>query len=157
MGDRICSVRISVLVSYANNDIFTALQNVDPTGFFGAMGVFGVLATISVALALFSFYIEQRLTIRFWEWLTDTVLADWLGDAAYHRGRYAPGAVDNPDQRIQEDIASFPVTSLALLTGAISSMVSLVTFTLILWQLSGPLNILGLEIRGRWSSSPTST
>ena len=142
----ICSVRISVLVSYANNDIFTALQNVDPTGFFASMGIFGVLATISVALALFSYYVEQRLTIHFWEWLTDTVLGDWLGDAAYHRGRYTSDAVDNPDQRIQEDIASFPVTSLSLLTGAISSMVSLVTFTLILWQLSGPLNVLGLEI-----------
>jgi putative ATP-binding cassette transporter len=142
----IFSVRISVLVSYANNDIFTALQKLDPAGFARGLGEFGVLATIAVALSLVAFYVQQRLTIRFWEWLTDTVLADWLGDAAYHRGRFTPDAVDNPDQRIQEDVASFPVTSLSLLTGAISSVVSLVTFTLILWQLSGPLTVLGVEI-----------
>jgi putative ATP-binding cassette transporter len=142
----IVSVRISVLVSYANNDIFTALQRLDPAGFARGLGEFGVLATIAVALSLLAYYVQQRLIIRFWEWLTDTVLADWLGDTAYHRGRYTADAVDNPDQRIQEDIASFPVTSLSLLTGAISAVVSLVTFTLILWQLSGPLTVLGFEI-----------
>ena len=71
----IFSVRISVLVSYANNDIFTALQKLDPAGFARGLGEFGVLATISVALALVAFYVQQRLTIRFWEWLTDTVLS----------------------------------------------------------------------------------
>lgn len=142
----IVSVRISVLVSYANNDIFTALQKLDPAGFGRGLATFGVLATVGVAMSLFAFYVQQRLIIRFWEWLTDTVLGDWLGDAAYHRGRFTSDAVDNPDQRIQEDIASFPVTSMSLVTGAIRSVVSLVTFTLILWQLSGPLNVLGVEI-----------
>ena len=150
----ILSVRISVLVSYANNDIFTSLQKLDPAGFARGLGEFGVLATIAVAFGLLAYYVQQRLIIHFWEWLTDTVLADWLGDTAYHRGRYTSDAVDNPDQRIQEDIASFPVTSLSLLTGAIDAVVSLVTFTLILWQLSGPLNVLGLEIpRARPSGS----
>ena len=142
----IFSVRISVLVSYANNDIFTALQKLDPAGFARGLGTFGVLATVAVALSLFAYYVQQRLIIHFWEWMTDNVLRDWLGDTAYHRGRFTSTAVDNPDQRIQEDIASFPVTSLSLLTGAISSVVSLVTFTLILWQLSGPLTVLGVEI-----------
>jgi putative ATP-binding cassette transporter len=54
--------------------------------------------------------------------------------------------VDNPDQRIQEDVASFSSDSMVLITGAITSVVSLVSFSLILWQLSGPLTVLGVEI-----------
>jgi putative ATP-binding cassette transporter len=54
--------------------------------------------------------------------------------------------VDNPDQRIQQDVTSFASTSQDLALGAVSSVVSLVSFTLILWQLSGPLPVGGIEI-----------
>ena len=67
-------------------------------------------------------------------------------DKAYHRGQYTKSAVDNPDQRIQEDVASFTSTSADLALGAIGSMISLVSFSFILWQLSGPLEIVGVEI-----------
>ncbi len=54
--------------------------------------------------------------------------------------------MDNPDQRIQEDVASFTQTSADLALGAIGSMISLVSFSFILWQLSGPLEFGGVEI-----------
>jgi putative ATP-binding cassette transporter len=79
-------------------------------------------------------------------WLNDRVVGDWLDGRAYHRGRFTPSAVDNPDQRIQEDIASFPADSVTLAVGAVSALVSLVSFTIILWQLSGPLTVLGFEV-----------
>ena len=142
----IANVRLSVLISYGNNGLFTALQKLDAATFGRYIAIFVVLLVVAVTLALVIYYVERRLIIQFWEWLTDTVLADWLGDTAYHRGRFTVDAVDNPDQRIEEDIASFPVTSVSLLTGAISAVVSLVSFTLILWELSGPLNVLGFEI-----------
>ena len=53
--------------------------------------------------------------------------------------------IDNPDQRIQEDITSFAGISQALALGAVSSMVSLVSFTIILWSLSGPLTLFGVD------------
>ena len=71
---------------------------------------------------------------------------DWLSGSAYHRGRFVREPVDNPDQRIQQDVTSFASTSQDLALGAVSSVVSLVSFTLILWQLSGPLPIGGIEI-----------
>src|SRR5699024_5209855 len=54
--------------------------------------------------------------------------------------------VDNPDQRIQQDVASFVGTSLSLVLGLITSMVSAVAFTVILWNLSGPMNVFGVEL-----------
>ena len=142
----IVSVRLNVLLSYNGNEQLTTLQRLDAPGFARVIGIFGILATIYVAMALFTYYVTQRLTIRLWTWLTDHVLDDWFDGAAYHRDGFTSDAIDNPDQRIQQDIASFPVTTISLTVGAISSMVSLVSFSLILWELSGPLTVLGLEI-----------
>ena len=142
----IVGVRLNVLLSYSNNGLLTALQQLDRGAFARYLGIFCVLATVYVVIALITYYVTQRLTIRWWSWLTDDVLRDWFDGAAYHRGRFTPDAVDNPDQRIQQDIATFPVTSLSLTVGAVSALVSLVSFSLILWELSGPLTVLGLDV-----------
>ncbi|TWF82305.1 putative ATP-binding cassette transporter [Pseudonocardia hierapolitana] len=142
----IASVRLSVLFSYQGNGMLTALQNLDAPTFWRYIGIFGILATIHVTRILVEFYIQQALIIRWRVWITDRVIGDWLDGRAYHKGRYTKVAVDNPDQRIQEDTASFPSVSVTLGVGAVSSLVSLVSFTLILWQLSGPLTVLGVEV-----------
>jgi putative ATP-binding cassette transporter len=142
----IASVRLNVLITYYYNGLYTAMQNLDVATFWQYMGIFAVLATIIVARALFELYVQQALIIRWRLWLTDRMIDDWLGGRAYHKGRYTSAAVDNPDQRIQEDIHSFPDDSITLGVGAVNALVSLVSFTLILWELSGPLTLLGVEI-----------
>jgi putative ATP-binding cassette transporter len=142
----IASVRLSVLFSYYYNGLYTAMQELDAPTFWLYVVLFIVLATIHVARVMFELYVQQALVIRWRAWLTDRMIGDWLDGRAYHKGRYTKAAVDNPDQRIQEDINSFPDNSITLGIGAISALVSLVSFTIILWSLSGPLNILGVEV-----------
>jgi putative ATP-binding cassette transporter len=142
----VAAVRLSVLLSYSSNGLYTALQNMDAGAFAKFVGIFGVLATLHVIRALLDYYVTQKLVIEWRVWLNHHILSDWLGDRAYHRGWYTTDPVDNPDQRIQEDVESFTSLSTSLATGAISSMISLVSFSLILWQLSGPLELLGVEI-----------
>jgi putative ATP-binding cassette transporter len=60
--------------------------------------------------------------------------------------KFVSAPVDNPDQRIQQDITSYADDSQSLALGAVSSSVSLVSFTIILWTLSGPLTVFGLQI-----------
>ena len=139
-------VRINVLLSYNGNAQLTALQQLDAPAFWRTLLIFAIIATFYVAIALLDIYVTQWLTIRLWSWLTDHVLSDWFDGAAYHRDGFTSDAIDNPDQRIQQDIASFPVTTISLTVGSISSVVSLVSFSLILWALSGPLTVLGFEI-----------
>jgi vitamin B12/bleomycin/antimicrobial peptide transport system ATP-binding/permease protein len=93
-----------------------------------------------------TFYIGQAQIIHWRLWLNQRMLGDWLNDSAYHRGRFVSTPVDNPDQRIQQDVTSYVGDSQSLALGAVSSAVSLVSFTIILWQLSGPLAVFGLQI-----------
>lgn len=142
----VATVRINVLVSYASSGVYTAMQELDPHAFGRYLGVFGVLAAIYVTLVLSTFFVVQAFVIHWRVWLTDRMLDDWLSGSAYHRNRFLDTPVDNPDQRIQEDIDTFTLKSQSLAIGAVKSTVSLVSFTVILWELSGPLAVGGFDI-----------
>ena len=142
----VASVRLDVIFSYQSNGLYTALQELDAPSFWKFIGIFAVLATINLVLVLVNFYVSQLQIIRWREWLNQQVVDDWLTGAAYHRGRFVREPIDNPDQRIQEDITSYTGISQSLAIGAASSVVTLVSFTIILWGLSGPLTIGGIEI-----------
>jgi putative ATP-binding cassette transporter len=142
----IAGVRLQVLLSYNINGLYSALQDGDTAAFWRYLGIFAVMSVGFLTQALLAFYLQQRVIIRWRVRLTDHIVGDWLDGRAYHRGHYTTSAVDNPDQRIQEDIESFPQASMDLTVGAVDSLVTLVSFTLILWQLSGPLALFGVEV-----------
>ena len=142
----VIQVRLSVLFSFQNNELFTALQESDQPAFWRSVVVYAVLATVAVLLALITFYVGQAQIIAWRLWLNQRMLGDWMTGAAYHRSRFVAAPIDNPDQRIQADITAYASTSQSLALGMVGSMVTLVSFTAILWGLSGPLPIGGVTI-----------
>jgi putative ATP-binding cassette transporter len=127
-------------------------------GFWVAIGVFCILATLHIARIVFDTYLAQRFIIAWRVWLTGRLSVDWLSGRSYYRGRFAEPKIDNPDQRIQQDIDVFTAgvgtgpnlpsyySQSILLFGAIEAVVSVASFTVICWNLSGPLNVFGLHI-----------
>ncbi len=167
----IVSVRIQVLLSYYFNDVYSALQTAlqglgagneqvrdsGIRGFWFAIAIFAILATIYVARYMLDIYLMQLFIIRWRVWLTDRLTADWLDHRAYYRGRFIDHTIDNPDQRIQQDIDIFTTgystpntpnysTATVLLFGAVNAVVSVISFAAILWNLSGPLTLLGFTL-----------
>ena len=168
----IISVRLLVLLSYQANDLYSALQvafegggsgNVAVrdsgiSGFWTAIAVFFLIAAVFIARQIIDIYLTQRFIIRWRLWLTERLTGDWIDDEACYRGRFIDQPIDNPDQRIQLDIDIFtagvgpdvnkPIvgTSATLLFGSINSVVSVVAFAPILWNLSGPLTAFGFTL-----------
>ena len=140
------SVRLNVLFSFWYNGFYSALQGLDQTAFWYLLGVFAVLATIHVLRSLFTYYVTQAFSIHWRVWLTERLTADWMQGDAYYRGRFLAEPVDNPDQRIELDVNAFVTGSVSLALGAVSALVSLVAFTAILWGLSAPLTVAGVEV-----------
>ncbi|MDH0302164.1 MULTISPECIES: ABC transporter ATP-binding protein/permease [unclassified Pseudomonas] len=140
------SVRLNVLFSFWYNGFYSALQGLDQTAFWYMLGVFAVLASIHVLRSLFTFYVTQAFNIRWRVWLTERLTADWMHGDAYYRGQFLAEPVDNPDQRIELDVNAFVTGSVSLALGAVSAVVSLVAFTGILWGLSAPLEVAGIEV-----------
>jgi vitamin B12/bleomycin/antimicrobial peptide transport system ATP-binding/permease protein len=140
----VVSVRIDVIISNNNNRLYTSLQELDAGAFWRTVVFFLVVATVSVVLALVAYLIGQLQVIRWRQWTNSQVLTDWLSGTAYHRARFIDDPIDNPEQRIQSDVDSFTDTSQTLVFGLISSMLGLVSFSIILWNLSGPLTLFGI-------------
>ncbi len=128
---------------------FNALQDYDLSAFSYQLGRFCVLAALYIAAAVYRVYLRQMLQIRWRNWLTDRYVSRWLhNDAYYHLQLSDNRAADNPDQRIAEDINGFVNQTLVLGLGLLESVVTLASFSLILWDLSGSLSIGGLVIPG---------
>lgn len=140
------AVRMTVLFSFWYNGFYSALQALEQAVFWHFLGIFAVLATVHVVRSLADSYVGQAFDIHWRVWLNDRLTRDWLGAGAYYRGHFLAEPVDNPDQRIEQDIAQFVTGSRTLAIGALSAIVSLVAFTSILWGLSGPLTLGGVEI-----------
>ena len=134
-------VYMNVQFNYWNNDFYNALQEKDKASFWKLMGRFTFLATVYIIMAVYAFYLNQMLQIRWRRWLTDSYLNQWLSDRAYYRLQLSGNPADNPDQRIAEDLKIFVDQSLDLSLGLLNAVVTLASFVGILWGLSGPLEI----------------
>ena len=139
-------VRLNVLFSFWYNGFYSAMQSLDAQAFWFMLLVFATLATIHVGRSLLNFYLQEAFLIRWRVWLTHSLVERWLAKQAYYRSQFVPESADNPDQRIQQDVESFVGKSLVLSMGLLDAAVSLFAFTIILWNLSGVLDLFGWEI-----------
>jgi putative ATP-binding cassette transporter len=165
-------VRIAVLQSYISNDLYSALQTAFQgtgahnaalrdsgiRGFWTAIMCFCILAAIHIGRIVADTLLAQHFIIGWRVWLTDRLTTNWLTGRAYYRDRFSAAPIDNPDQRIQQDIDVFTTgvgtgpnvptyysTSIVLF-GAVEALVSVGSFTVILWRLSGPLTVFGVVV-----------
>ncbi|XWZ93401.1 ABC transporter ATP-binding protein/permease [Azospirillum sp. B2RO_4] len=146
----LAAVFMEVWFTQINADIFDALQEKNQSGFVHALLVFGGLALVFIAVAVYRLYLNQMLQIRWRRWLTERYLGDWLENQTFYRLQFANTGTDNPDQRIAEDLRSFVQLTLSLSLGFLTNLVSLVSFLAILWSLSGSVTIpwLGIDLPG---------
>jgi vitamin B12/bleomycin/antimicrobial peptide transport system ATP-binding/permease protein len=135
----LAQVWINVRLNYWRNDFYNTLQNYDERGFFYQLGLFALYAGAFILLLVYGTYLQQMLQIRWRRWMTDVYLREWLADKTYYRLQLTGDATDNPDQRISEDLNMFPAQTLNLLLGLLTNAVQAISFSFILWSLSGPL------------------
>lgn len=105
------------------------------------MGKFSLIAAIYIVIGVYSVYLQQLLQIKWREWLTDKYLVRWMENRAYYKLKLMGKDMDNPDQRISEDINQFVALTLSLTIGLVRQLITLVAFTVILWNLSGIVTV----------------
>ena len=138
-------VGIAVLLNSWNARFYDALQHKNAAAFGYELVVFVALAASFILLAVYQLYLSQGLQIRWRQWMTRRLLRSWLHDATPYRMQLSPGCVDNPDQRIAEDVKLFVSNTLSIGTALLGSLVTLGSFIVILWGLSNaaPLTLFG--------------
>lgn len=135
-------VYMLVLLNGWNNDFYNALQQRAFESFWPLIGQFAGFAFLHIIFAVYAVYVRQILEIKWRNWMTDKYLDRWLGHQTYYRLQVAgQDDMDNPDQRIADDVNSFVNLTLGLFVGVLKQATSLVAFVVILWNLSGSLDI----------------
>ena len=141
-------VYMEVQFNYWNRDFYNTFENRDQGEFFRQLGKFGLLAVVWIVMAVYRLWFLQMLQIEWRTWLTEHFLKDWMQDQAYYRMQLLDRGTDNPDQRIAEDLRIFVTYTSDLLLGLLSAVVTLVSFVVILWGLSGSAQLWGFDIPG---------
>lgn len=140
---------INVAFSYIGNYFTNALvkKNQDMAYLFVAVYFCGFLVGIPI-VALYN-YVQNYLGMRWREWMTGEFLNNYFRNRNYYEIETS-SKIDNPDQRIMEDIRSFTRTSLVFLLILLGSLMDLASFTGILWSKSGLLVgvVLGYSLVG---------
>ena len=152
VGLNLGMVYLMVLLNDWNRVFYDALQNRDADVFWHQLGVFAMLATCFIIVAVYRFYLTQLLELRWRAWMTRDYLQRWLnGHVFYQLELQSKNGTDNPDQRIQEDVQQFTADTVGLSLGLLDATVTLLSFVGILWALSGGFSF---EVRGETYNIP---
>jgi vitamin B12/bleomycin/antimicrobial peptide transport system ATP-binding/permease protein len=122
-----------------NARFYNALQEKNEAAFWAELWFWAQLVFIYLVIAVYRLWLRQLLSIRWRRWLTDVYFRQWLGERTYYHMELSGQGTDNPEQRIEQDINFFTQQTLTLVLGLLSEVMTLATFTVVLWNLSGPL------------------
>ncbi|MGL4378499.1 MAG: ABC transporter ATP-binding protein/permease [Microcoleaceae cyanobacterium] len=131
---------LNVIISYVENFLTTALADRDQHKFWELLILYCAVFLIGTPIVGTYQYIQAKLGLHWREWLTHKFLKKYFLNRAYYDINLE-AEIDNPDQRIAEDIKSFTKTSLDFLLIILGSIIDIVCFIGILWLISPNLSI----------------
>ncbi|MEG3954975.1 ABC transporter ATP-binding protein/permease [Microcoleus sp. herbarium2] len=131
---------INVVISYISNFFTTALAEKDQITFWRFMWVYAGVFIIGTPIVVIYGYTQDKLGLYWREWMTESFLGSYFQNRAYYEIN-SQKEIDNPDQRIAEDINSFTSTSLEFLLLILGAVIDIISFTGILWSISKGLSI----------------
>ncbi|HQS07348.1 MAG TPA: ABC transporter ATP-binding protein/permease [Xanthobacteraceae bacterium] len=134
-------VYATVLLNQWNSAFYDAIQEKNFPAFQKQLLVFCGIAAGAIIVAVYQIYLKQWLQIRWRRWLTKRYLDHWLADETHYRLRLSGDSADNPDQRIAEDVNMFVSQTIGVGIGLLGTIVSLASFSVILWGLSGSYDL----------------
>ncbi len=130
---------LSVVLNNKRGVLISALSAKDEARFWETVLVFiGVLVAYAPLMAGYD-YLQKRLGLEWRRWLTGRFVNDYFSDRAFYDIQQFHPDIDNPDQRIAEDVKNFTQQSLALLLVGVSSVLQVIAFSGVLWGISKSL------------------
>src|SRR5262249_20204649 len=135
---------IVLLVAYTETDVLfnqqsgeftSALAARDGRRFWTSILAFFGLLVIGVPIDVYYYYVRDNFALNWRRWLTDSFIGRFLNDRRYYHLLSKP-EIDNPDQRISDDIDSFTRQSLTLVLVFANGLLQLAAFGWVLWSIS---------------------
>ena len=133
---------INTGIGFIYRDITNALVDKDQGGFYGRLAIYGACFVIALPIRVTQVYITAKLGIIWREWLSKSLIGDYMKNKAYYvlnPNNEDETDVDNPDQRITQDTESFTAQSLSLALGLFDALLTFSLNILVLLSISSRL------------------
>jgi len=134
----------SIVFSYVTRDMMTALAERNGPVFFRTMLLLVVYNLVAAPVVAIGGYVTGKLMLAWRQWLTERFLDDSFHDRAFYRISADP-RIDNPDQRISEDLNTFVGFAVSFVIQVLQGLATGASFILVLWLIS-PLLALALGV-----------
>lgn len=126
---------LNLVNSYVGRDFMSALAERSTAGYTRlALAYVGVFAA-STIVAVLERFTEERFGLSWRNWLTRHLIVRYLSNQSYQRLN-SSDEVDNPDQRISEDVRAFTATTLSFSLMLLNSTITAFAFLGVLWSIS---------------------
>lgn len=143
------NIKLAVFYNDWNGRFFNALQAVDKDGIFRELFYFIGLAAVIIVLLVWAGYLKDRLKLALRRDITILFFQRWLSpESAHFLLRESGREPDNPDQRITEDVNALVSYTVNLSVSFYDSLLTIGSFSVILWTLSGSAEVWGITIPG---------
>ncbi len=134
-------IGISVTITEWSADLFDALEQRSMSRLFTQVGMIVVVFVANIAVTAAHLVIKRKLQLAWRGWLTDKLIGCWMFEGRHYLVTHIDGQHDNPDGRIAEDIRIATEYAIDLLHTLFYCVVLLISFSSILWSLSGTITI----------------
>ena len=140
-------VRIGAWLANWNESFFNAFQNYNLDDVWKLLFEALLIALTGITVEASRTWFYQTLQMKWRKWVTDVYLDGWMKGRVFHRIE-SNHEIDNADQRISEDLKQMVELSLHLSLGFFANLFKLVTFSIIIWNISGTLSfaIWGVQV-----------
>ena len=128
----------AVLFNQQTGEFTSALAARDGERFWVAIRQILIVLLVAVPIYAIFYFVRDKLGILWRRWLTGNFLGGYFAHRAYYELNASTG-IDNPDQRIAEDINVFTQRSLYFLLVLIGALLQLIAFSGVLWAISQAL------------------
>lgn len=135
-------ILLTIAVNAANvvftdvlGSFMTAISEKNIPVFEHELFVFLIYYVLTTPAVVYYGYVQSLLGLYWRRSMTHRYLDGWLSNRAYYRIN-EEGAIDNPDERISQDINQFTGDALSYLLTVIGSVITFFSFVIMLWQIS---------------------
>ena len=125
---------ISVIFSFVGRDFYSALSAKDQAVFAEKTLYYAVGLAVATPLTVLYKFQRQRLALNWREWMTTELARQYYSDQAYYKVELERD-IDNPDQRLTEDVTAFTKVSLDFFITLMTAAIDLVSFSGILYSI----------------------
>lgn len=128
-----------VLINWWSKFLFNALEQRNMDRLLVMIASLAGILAFAMAVTATHMTVKRRLQVDWRRWLTRRMLDGWMDKGRHYQVAHLPGEHDNPDGRIAEDVRNATESAVDLAHSLFYSLLLLVSFTQILWSLSGTL------------------